>query len=93
MENKTRDIGIDVNPPASTCNDPHCPFHGKMSVRGRIINGKVVSVKMDRTAVVERNYLRYQKKYERFEKRTSRYAVHAPPCMELKVGDDVRRSE
>lgn len=86
---KVKDIGIDVKPPASSCNDANCPFHGSLSVRGQIIDGEVVSIKMDRTAVVERDYLKYQKKYERYEKRTNRYSVHAPSCLELKVGDRV----
>jgi len=32
-------------------------------------------------------------KYERYEKRTSSYAAHCPPCMEAKVGDKVRIAE
>ena len=89
MVAKVRDIGIDVKPPAAECNDPNCPFHGVLSVRGQVIDGVVVSVKMDRTAVVERNYLKYQEKYERYEKRSSKYSVHAPACFDLKVGDNV----
>ena len=89
MATKVRDIGIGVNPPAAECNDPNCPFHGTLSVRGQIIDGVVASVKMDGTAVVERNYLKYQQKYERYEKRSNRYTVHAPSCLELKVGDEV----
>lgn len=90
---KIRDIGIDVNPPKSECDDVNCPFHGKLAVRGQTIDGSVVTVKMDRTVVVERDYLKYQKKYERYEKRTNRYSVHAPACLELKVGDNVRIME
>jgi len=89
MAAKVKDIGIDVNPPAAECDDVNCPFHGCLPVRGQVIEGTVVSVKMNKTAVVERKYLRYQKKYERYEKRTSRYSVHAPPCLELRVGDHV----
>jgi len=44
---------------------------------------------MQRTAVVEREYLRYLQKFERFEKRTRRMNVHAPPCLGLGVGDRV----
>jgi len=88
-----RNIGINVNPPKADCNDPNCPFHGTLPVRGQIIDGKVVSVRMDRTAVVEKNYLKYQDKYERYEKRTGRYSVHAPTCLGLKVGDEVRIME
>lgn len=90
---KVRDIGIDVKPPEATCEDRNCPFHGNLPVRGQIIDGVVVSTKMDKTAVVERNYLKYHKKYERYEKRTSRYMVHNPPCLQVNVGDKVRIME
>ena len=84
-----RDIGIDVPLPEKTCTDEHCPFHGKLSVRGQVLEGVVVSTKMQRTAVIEREYLRYLQKFERFEKRTRRMNVHAPPCLALGVGDRV----
>ncbi|MCQ2085852.1 MAG: 30S ribosomal protein S17 [archaeon] len=93
MITRTKNIGIDVNPPETTCSDPNCPFHGNLSVRGQIIDGKVVSVRMNKTAMIERNYLKYEKKYERYEKRTSRYAAHAPVCLNLKIGDEVRIME
>ncbi len=89
MTANVRNIGIDVVPPTSECDDPHCPFHGNLAVRGQLIDGKVVSVKMDKTAVVERKYLKYQKKYERYEKRTSRYSAHLAPCLDIKAGDNV----
>lgn len=88
-----RNIGIDVQPPQKECADPHCPFHGELSVRGQIIDGKVVSAKMERSVVVRREYLRYVPKYERYEKRTSRYPAHAPPCLDIKAGYDVRIME
>ncbi|MDR0309674.1 MAG: 30S ribosomal protein S17 [Candidatus Methanoplasma sp.] len=93
MTAKVKNIGIDVAPPAAECNDPNCPFHGSLSVRGQIIDGVVATVKMNKTVVVERNYLKYQKKYERYEKRSNRYASHASPCLGLKVGDRVRIME
>lgn len=89
MTTGAKNIGIDVNPPKAECNDPNCPFHGNLKVRGQIIDGQVVSTKMDKTVVVERNYLKYQKKYERYEKRGNRYTVHAPVCFNLSVGDHV----
>ena len=93
MATKVKDIGIDVDPPAAECNDMNCPFHGSLPVRGQMIEGTVVSIKMDKTAVVERKSLRYQDKYERYEKSTSRYPVHAPACFELKAGDSVKVME
>lgn len=89
----TRDIGIDVQPPKDTCTDPHCPFHGAFGVRGQTIVGKVVSTGMQKSVVVEREYFRYIQKYERFEKRTRRYSAHSPPCIPLRVGDDVTLME
>jgi len=88
-----KNIGIDVKSPEATCDDVNCPFHGSLHVRGQSIYGEVVSTKMDKTAVVKRNYLKYQGKYERYEKRTGRYSVHLPPCLNVEVGDSVRIME
>ncbi|MDD2410361.1 MAG: 30S ribosomal protein S17 [Candidatus Methanomethylophilaceae archaeon] len=84
-----RNIGIDVKAPEAECADPDCPFHGSLPVRGQIIDGVIASVKMDKTAVVERTLTRYDQKYERYEKRTKRYSAHLAPCMAVKVGDKV----
>ena len=93
MAAEIKDIGFDVVPPTLECNDPNCPFHGSLSVRGQTIDGVVATVKMNKTVVVERNYIRYVQKYERYEKRSSRYSVHAPACLGLKVGDRVTIAE
>ncbi|MEA3199234.1 MAG: small subunit ribosomal protein [Thermoplasmata archaeon] len=90
---KARDIGVDVQAPKADCTDPHCPFHGGFSVRGQTIEGQVVSTRMERSARVQREYLRYVPKYERYEKRTSSYNVHAPPCLNVQVGDHVKIME
>ncbi len=37
--------------------------------------------------------MHYVKKYERYEKRTSMYHAHCPPCMHLTAGDTVRIAE
>lgn len=90
---KVRDIGIDVTPPAKTCQDERCPFHGALSLRGRVIKGRVVSVKAQRTAIIEREYFRFIPKYERYERRHSRTAAYKPDCIDAKVGDKVRIAE
>jgi len=84
-----RDIGIDVPAPPRACTDPKCPFHGRLSVRGQMLEAVVISAKMQNTVVVQREYLRYIRKFERFEKRTHRMNVHAPPCLALQVGNRV----
>jgi small subunit ribosomal protein S17 len=48
---------------------------------------------MDKTVVVEREYDVKVPKYDRFMKRRSRVPAHAPPCMDLSVGDTVRIAE
>jgi len=85
-----REIGVGARAPQKTCEDPNCPYHGTLPVRGKILEGKVVSTKMGRTVTVERGHLHYSKKYMRYERRRSRILAHSPPCLELKDGDRVR---
>ncbi|MGH9896991.1 MAG: 30S ribosomal protein S17 [bacterium] len=88
-----RDIGIEVPPPSKTCQDALCPFHGHLKVRGQQFMGRIVSDKMVGTVIVEKEHARYQRKFERYERRTSRYAVHSPSCLGAKMGDQVRIME
>ena len=90
---RARDIGLDVRAPKARCDDRHCPFHGRLPVRGQVLEGTVVSTGMQRTAVVERTLLHYVAKFERYEKRRRRYLAHAPPCLNVPVGHRVRIAE
>ena len=90
---RARDIGFDVRAPKTACDDRHCPFHGRLAVRGQVLEGTVVSISMQRTAVVERILLHYVSKFERYEKRRRRYLAHAPPCLHTAVGHRVRIAE
>jgi small subunit ribosomal protein S17 len=88
-----RDIGLDVRAPKEACEDAHCPFHGRLSVRGAVLEGTVVSTSMQRTAVVERTLLHFVPKFERYEKRRRRYIAHNPPCLKIALGHRVRIAE
>jgi small subunit ribosomal protein S17 len=90
---RARDIGLDVRAPKARCEDRHCPFHGRLPVRGQVLEGTVVSVGMQRTAVVERTLLHFVPKFERYEKRRRRYLAHAPPCLNVPLGHRVRIAE
>lgn len=90
---RARDVGLDVRAPKGRCDDRNCPFHGRLSVRGQVLEGTVVSTAMQRTAVVERTLLHFVPKYERFVKRRRRYLAHAPPCLGVPVGHRVRIAE
>jgi small subunit ribosomal protein S17 len=86
-------IGLNVQEPEGTCTDENCPFHGTLSVRGQTIVGEVASTDMEKTVVVEREYDVKVPKYDRLMKRRSRIPAHAPPCMDLEVGDTVTIAE
>ena len=88
-----RNIGINVQAPVESCDDKNCPFHGTLSVRGQIITGVVSSTKMKNSIVVTKEHKRLVPKYERYEKRTSTYTAHCPPCLKIKNGDSVRIAE
>ncbi len=82
-------IGIDVNAPKKECKDLHCPFHGGLKVRGRLMTAKVIASKVSKTATVERSRRQYLQKFQRFERRRSRIRVHNPECIDAKEGDYV----
>lgn len=88
-----RDIGVDVKSPTKTCTDKDCPFHGTLPVRGQILEGEVISDKMQMTAVVKRDFMRKNLKYERLEKRSGKYLVHNPPCLDIEIGNHVKIME
>ncbi|RLI86719.1 MAG: 30S ribosomal protein S17 [Archaeoglobales archaeon] len=83
-----KDIGIDVRPPERECEDKNCPFHGDLVVRGQILTGKVIKT-YEKTAVIERELIRYVPKYERYLKKRSKIHAHNPPCINAKPGDRV----
>ncbi len=88
-----RQIGLPVKLPQKSCEDPKCPLHGGLSVRGRLMEGDVVSDKMKGTVIVMRRYHHYVPKFERYERRHSHIPAHNPPCIGAKEGDRVRMME
>ncbi|PIK54724.1 putative 40S ribosomal protein S11-like [Apostichopus japonicus] len=74
--------------------DKKCPFTGNVHIRGRILNGIVVRMKMQRSIVIRRDYLHYIPKYKRFEKRHKNMSVHISPCFrDVNLGDSVTVGE
>ncbi|MCS7094542.1 MAG: 30S ribosomal protein S17 [Thaumarchaeota archaeon] len=88
-----KNVGIDVTPPSTECEDEACPFHGHLKVRGIILEGRVFKKYMRRTVVVERDITIYIRKYKRYMKKRKRTSVHLPPCIDVEVGDTVRFAE
>jgi len=90
---KAKNIGIDAMPPKNECQDNKCPFHGVLSIRGNILQGRVVSTKARKTAVVKREFLHFLRKYERYERRHSKINAYNPECISAKEGDMVTIAE
>ncbi|AHC50994.1 30S ribosomal protein S17 [Sulfolobus acidocaldarius SUSAZ] len=85
-----KNVGIEgVSAPSKTCDDEYCPYHGSLKVRGIVLEGKLIRARANRTGTVEREYIFYDSKYKRYERRRSRIHVHIPSCLEVKEGDSV----
>lgn len=90
---KTRNIGLQIKPPTKTCEDEKCPFHGKLPVHGKVMEGTVVSTRAQKTAIIERQYQHFLPKYQRFERRHSRISAYNPECIGAKEGNRVLIAE
>ncbi|MEM1550321.1 MAG: 30S ribosomal protein S17 [Candidatus Bathyarchaeia archaeon] len=82
-----------IKPPEKICDDEYCPFHGLLKIRGRILEGVVISAKMQKTVIVKRDYIQYVPKFQRYERRHSRIPAHNPPCISATEGDIVKIAE
>lgn len=89
-----RNIGIpDVKPPAKECKDEKCCWHGTLPVRGRVLQGEVVSDRAPKTVIVKWGYTHFIPKYESYERRHSSVAAYNPECISAKKGDVVKVAE
>ena len=75
------------------CNDPKCPIHGSIKVRGNIFTGEVIRDKAQKTVAIEMIKTIYVKKYERYKKARSRIAAYNPACINAKLHDIVKIGE
>ena len=87
-----RDIGF-ASAPEKTCTDEACPFHGNLSVRGKVLEGIVVNEVTGATVVIERAMLILDRKYKRYSKQFSKISAHKTPCMDVQKGDKVKIGE
>ena len=76
------------------CNDPNCPFHGRLKLRGRVFKGKVIK-KFPKRVVIELERMVYVRKYERYTKSRTKLHARLPECIEDKInlGDYIRIKE
>ncbi len=77
-KDKPRDIGVDVEAPANPWDgDPDDPFFGTLPVRGQVLRGIVVKSKAQKTVVVQINKMKYDSKYERYARSSSKISAHS----------------
>jgi small subunit ribosomal protein S17 len=88
-----RNIGVTVVSPHKTCGDELCPFHGTLSVRGKLLTGVVSSAKAPKMVVVSREYPRRTPKFKRFQRSRSKVHAYLPACIDAKEGDEVKIAE
>merc|ERR1711991_14541 len=86
-----KNIGLGFRTPEVAANgkyiDRKCPWTGNVSIRGRVVRGRIISTKMKGTIIVRRDSLNYVPKYKRYEKRHRNSAVHISPAFLAKEGD------
>ncbi|RLG15670.1 30S ribosomal protein S17 [Candidatus Pacearchaeota archaeon] len=78
----------------ANCKDKNCHIHGKLKIRGRIFEGKVVK-KFPKRVVIEFQRMVYVRKYERYARSKTKIHARLPDCMEkqIQVGDLIRIQE
>merc|ERR1711988_1829602 len=69
--------------------DKKCPFVGEVAIRGKLLRGVVHRTFMKNTITIRRDYLHYQKKYRRYEKRRKMISAHCSPAFDARPGDEV----
>jgi len=89
----TRDIGLKVKTPERECTDKHCPFHGSLSVRGRLFDGKVTSDKARQTITLQKESPMYFSKFKRYARSKNTIHAHVPECIDVESGDHVLTAE
>jgi small subunit ribosomal protein S17 len=89
----TQNIGLDVKPPTKECDDVHCPFHGRLSIRGKLFDGKVTGDKAKQTITLEKEAHVWFSKFKRYARSTNTIHAHVPECMEVTLGNHVLTAE
>src|SRR5512136_1629702 len=79
--------------PKKTFDDRNCSINENIVVRGRFLEGNVHTAKMDKTVIVDREFLQFSSKFVRYERRHGHIPSHNPPCIDVKEGDRVKIAE
>ncbi|MCH7966877.1 MAG: 30S ribosomal protein S17 [Thaumarchaeota archaeon] len=89
----TLDIGLKVKKPKRNCTDRNCPFHGNLSIRGKLFDGKVTGNKAKQTITLQKEAAIYFTKFKRYARTKSTIHAHVPNCIDVESGDFVLTAE
>lgn len=89
----TQNIGLDIEAPKQECSDIHCPFHGKLPIRGKLFEGKTTGTKARQTITLQKEAPIYMSKFKRYARSKSTIHAHVPHCITVNNGDIVRTAE
>ena len=89
----TLNIGLKVNAPKRECKDIHCPFHGNLSIRGKLFDGKVTGSKARQTITLQKEAPIYFSKFKRYARGKSTIHAHVPGCIDVESGNHVLTAE
>ena len=78
----TKNIGVKVNEPKRECDDKNCPFHGGLSIRGKLFDGKVTGDKAKQTITLTKDEPIYFSKFKRYARGKSTIHAHVPGCID-----------
>ena len=89
----TLNIGLKIKEPKRECTDKNCPFHGSLSVRGKLFDGKVTGSKAKQTITLQKDEPIYFSKFKRYARGKSMIHAHVPRCIDVESGDQVLTAE
>jgi len=69
--------------------DTKIKVKNEFSIRGKLIEAKIIRMKSKKTAHVEIKTIKFIPKYERYLVKKSTFAVHVPEGMDVAVGNTV----
>ncbi len=88
-----KDIGLNVPAPQKICDDINCPFHGRLAIRGKLFNGRVVNTKPRSTVVLQKDAPVRFNKFKRYGRGKNSIHAHVPLCIIVKNRDFVITAE
>ncbi|MDI1495749.1 MAG: ribosomal protein S17 [Cenarchaeum symbiont of Oopsacas minuta] len=91
----TRNIGIKVSETKNAIKDgdEKNPFNGTLPIRGKIFEGRVSSINVKNTVVIEKESPVRFSKFKRYARGKSSIHAHVPSNIEVNYGDKVMAAE